>query len=311
MSNYSLKFNIIKSILSKKIPFLVLLFFLIGNCSTSKTKQLNSSEYKLLLSSEKFDDPLTGFKNYWGIVKTVAKNLDIAVIEKEQPFKLKHKEISFFDTENRDLRKAGFLIRQKVKYKKGQKKPGYEYGVKYRRTDPADALAVDLILHDGYTPKDETIELESDVVYFSRNNGSAETTYSVSNSTLLDEAPEMRLGSFADIYPALGKLGIPETAPLTKVAGVSADEWMVVPGKLDFGDGLFGRVDMTVWIIPTRDGELRIPEFSFDHPFVDGKQYDKDAMSRCTEFMVKLQEFEPRWVMPGALKAAFLFELEN
>jgi hypothetical protein len=68
---------------------------------------------------------------------------------------------------------------------------------------------------------------------------------------------------------------------------------------------------MTVWIIPTRDGELRIPEFSFDHPFVDGKQYDKDAMSRCTEFMVKLQEFEPSWVMPGALKAAFLFELEN
>ena len=88
MSNYSKKFDIIKSILSKKIPFLVLLFFLIGNCSTSKTKQLNSSEYKLLLSSEKFDDPLTGFKNYWGIVKTVAKNLDIAVIEKEQPFKL-------------------------------------------------------------------------------------------------------------------------------------------------------------------------------------------------------------------------------
>ena len=238
-------------------------------------------------------------------------DLEIAVIEKAQPFKLKHKEISFFDTENRDLRKAGFLIRQKVKYENGNKKPGFEYGVKYRRTDPANALAVDLILHDGYTPKDETIELESDVVYFSRNNGSAETTYSVSNSTLLDEAPEMRLGSFADIYPALGKLGIPETAPLTKVAGVSADEWMVVPGKLDFGDGLFGRVDMTVWIIPTRDGELRIPEFSFDHPFVDGKQYNKDAMSRCTQFIVKLQEFEPSWAVPGALKAAYLFELEE
>ena len=300
-----------KLILINKILLVILFSFLICNCSTDRDKQLNSSEYKLLLSADNFVDPLTGFKNYWGIVKTVAKNLDIAVIEKEQPFKLKHKEISFLDTENRDLRRAGFLIRQKVKYKKGQKKPGFEYGVKYRRTDPANALAVDLILHDGYTPKDETIELESDVVYFSRNNGSAETTYSVSNSTLLDEAPEMHLGSFADIYPALGKLGIPETAPLTKVAGVSADEWMVVPGKLDFGDGLFGRVDMTVWIIPTRDGELRIPEFSFDHPFVDGKQYDKDAMSRCTEFIVKLQEFEPSWVVPGALKAAFLFELEQ
>ena len=45
--------------------------------------------------------------------------------------------------------------------------------------------------------------------------------------------------------------------------------------------------------------------------FLDGKQYDKNAMGRCTEIMVKLQEFEPSWVMPGALKAAFLFELEN
>tara|TARA_B100000959_G_scaffold34551_1_gene32814 strand:- start:778 stop:1701 length:924 start_codon:yes stop_codon:yes gene_type:complete len=301
----------LKSLIINKTLLLILLSFLIGNCSTNRDKQLNSSEYKLLLSPDKFDNPLIGFKNYWEIVKKVAKNHNISVVEKTKPFTLKHKEVSFFDTEKRELRKAGFLIRQKVKYENGNKKPGFEYGVKYRQTEPENALAVDLILNNGYTPKDETIELESDIVYFSRNNGSAETTYSVSNSTLLDEAPEMRLGSFADIYPALGKLGIPETAPLTKVAGVSADEWMVVPGKLDFGDGLFGRVDMTVWIIPTRDGELRIPEFSFDHPFVDGKQYDKDAMSRCTEFIVKLQEFEPSWVVPGALKAAFLFELEQ
>ena len=245
-----------KSILINKTLLLILFSFLIGNCSTDRDKQLNSSEYKLLLSADKFDNPLIGFKNYWEIVKKVAKNHNISVVEKTNPFTLKHKEVSFFDTEQRELRKAGFLIRQKVKYENGNKKPGFEYGVKYRQTEPENALAVDLILNNGYTPKDETIELESDIVYFSRNGETNETTYSVSNSILLDEAPEMRLGSFADIYPALGKLGIPETAPLTKVAGVSADEWMVVPGKLDFGDGLFGRVDMTVWIIPTQDLSL-------------------------------------------------------
>ena len=297
--------------LTNKILLLLLFSFLICNCSTDRDKQLNSSEYKLLLSEDKFDDPLTGFKNYWKIVKTVAKNHGIKVIEKEQPFDLKHKDVSFFDTESLALRKAGFLIRQKVKYENGNKKPGFEYGVKYRQTDPANALAVDLILNNGYTPKNETIELESDIVYFSKNGQSIETTYSISNSILLDEAPEMYLGSFADIYPALGKLGIPKTAPLTKVAGVSADEWMVTPGKLDFGDGLFGRVDMSVWIIPTKDGELRISEFSFDHPFLYGKQYDKNAMNRCTEFIVNLKEFQPSWVKPGALKAAFLFELEK
>lgn len=301
----------LKPILINKTLPLVVLSLLVANCSAEKQKQLNSSEYKLLLNADKFDDPLIGFKNYWEIVKTVAKNNDISVLEKTKPLTLKHKEVSFFDTEKLELRKAGFLIRQKVKYKNGLKQPGFEYGVKYRQTDPADALAVDLVLHDGYTPKDETIELESDIVYFSRNGESSETTYSISNSILLDTAPEMVLGSFADIYPALGKLGIPKTTPLIKAAGVSADEWMVAPGKLDFGDGLFGRVDMSVWIIPTENGELRISEFSFDHPFLDGKKYAKDAMTRCTDFMVKLQEFEPDWVISGALKAAFLFEQNN
>ena len=290
---------------------IIVICFVIACGSIDKTKQLNSSEYKLLLSADNFEEPLAGFKNYWEIVKTVAKNHGIPVIEKEQPFELKHKEVSFFDTESLALRKAGFLIRQKVKYENGHKKPGLEYGVKYRQTDPTDALAVDLILNNGYTPKSETIELESDVVYFSRNSGSTETTYSVSNSILLDEAPEMRLGAFSDIYPVLGELGIPATTPLIKVAGVSADEWMVVPGKLDFGDGLYGRVDMTVWIVPTTDGEQKIPEFSFDHSFIDGRQYEQTAMGRCKDFMLRLQEYEPGWVVPGTLKAAFLFELEK
>ena len=303
--------NIMKPVIYIGTPFLILFFFLLYGQISAKTNKLNSSEYKLLLSADKFDDPLTGFKNYWKIVKTVAKNQGIKVIEKEQPLELKHKEISFFDTESLALRKAGFLIRQKVKYENGHKKPGFEYGVKYRQTDPTDALAVDLILNNGYTPKSETIELESDVVYFSRNSRSTETTYSVSNSILLDEAPEMRLGAFSDIYPVLGELGIPETTPLIKVAGVSADEWMVVPGKLDFGDGLYGRVDMTVWIVPTTAGEQKIPEFSFDHSFIDGRQYEQTAMGRCKDFMLRLQEYDPDWVVPGTLKAAFLFELEQ
>jgi hypothetical protein len=300
-----------KLTIKETATLIIVICFVIACGSIDKTKQLNSSEYKLLLSADNFEEPLAGFKNYWEIVKTVAKNHGVLIIEKEQPFELKHKEISFFDTESLALRKAGFLIRQKVQYDKKQKKSGFEYGVKYRSTATEDALSIDLTLHDGYTPKDETIELESDVVYFSRNSRSAETTYSVSNSILLDEAPEMRLGAFSDIYPVLGELGIPETTPLIKVAGVSADEWMVVPGKLDFGDGLYGRVDMTVWIVPTTAGEQKIPEFSFDHSFIDGRQYDKTAMGRCKDFMLRLQEYEPDWVVPGTLKAAFLFELEQ
>ncbi len=286
---------------------LILLGIVFSGCSSKEINKLNSSEYKLLLNNEKFGDYETGFKNYWSIVKTVANNNNIPVLENENPYELKHKEVSFFDTKNLDLRKSGFLIRQKVGYKDDHKKPGFEFGVKYRQSNPKDALSIDLTLAQGYTPKSDTIELESDVVYNAISNGGLAITYSVSNSIKLERAPEMTLGAFTKIYPSLGALDLSPSASLHLVGGVSADEWMVVPGKLDFGDGLFGRVDMTIWIIQTENGELRIPEFSFDHPFLEDREYNKEAMRRCTNFIDELQKFQPDWVVPGALKAAFLF----
>jgi len=286
---------------------LILLGIFFSGCSSKKINKLNSSEYKLLLSNEKFDDYEAGFKNYWSIVIMVANNNNIPVLENENPYELKHKEVSFFDTQNMDLRKSGFLIRQKVGYKDGHKKPGFEFGVKYRGSNPKDALSVDLTLAEGYTPKYDKIELESDVVYNAISNGGRDIKYSVSNSIKLERSPEMTLGAFVKIYPALGALDVSPSTSLHLVAGVSADEWMVVPGKLDFGDGLFGRVDMTIWIVQTENGEVRIPEFSFDHPFLENREYSKEAMARCTDFIDKLQKFEPNWVVPGALKAAFLF----
>ena len=286
---------------------LILLGVFFSGCSSKRINKLNSSEYKLLLNSEKFDDYEASFKNYWSIVKTVANNNNVPVLENENPYELKHKEVSFFDTKNLDLRKSGFLIRQKVGYKDDHKKPGFEFGVKYRGSNPKDALSVDLTLAEGYTPKYDKIELESDVVYNAISNGGRDIKYSVSNSIKLDRAPEMTLGAFVKIYPALGALDVSPSTSLHLVAGVSADEWMVVPGKLDFGDGLFGRVDMTIWIVQTENGEVRIPEFSFDHPFLENREYSKEAMARCTDFIDKLQKFEPNLVVPGALKAAFLF----
>ncbi len=272
---------------------------------------LNSSEYKLLLNPDKFADMAKGFEAYWGIINEIATAEGIAVIPSEHPLKLKHKEVSFFDTDSLDLRKNGFLLRQKLKYKDGEKISAYEFAVKYRNPDPVIALSTDLSLAEGYTPKYGQIELESDIVYNSRANGATHTTFTVSNSIKLDEEPVMTTGTFATIYPILSKLNLAAETPLALVAGLAADEWMVVPGKLDFGDGLYGRMDMTVWILPTEAGDVLIPEFSFDHPFYEDRKYDDGAMEKCTEFINKLQVAYPEWVVPGALKAAAIFDMAD
>lgn len=272
---------------------------------------LNSSEYKLLLSPELFGDKEAGFQQYWDIITEVASELGIPVIVNENPLKMKHKEVSFFDTENLDLRKNGFLLRQKLKYKGEEKQSSYEYAVKYRHIDPVTALNMDLSLAEGYASKYGQIELESDIVYYSSANGGLHTSYTVSNSIKLEVGPNMNVGTFSAIYPALTTLGLPEDTQLVLASGVAADEWMVVPGKLDFGDGLYGRMDMTVWLLTTPEGIISVPEFSFDHPFYEDRDFDPVAMEKCTTFINKLNEKHPEWVVPGELKAATLFNLNK
>ena len=269
---------------------------------------LNSSEYKLLLNADMFGDYEKAFAEYWQFVQDVAAAEGIPVLAKENPLKLSHKQVSFWDTEGLDLRKNSFLLRRKSKYKAGEIRPGFEFGLKFRQTDKATTLSKDLTMTEGYVPKFDRIELESDIVYYSAKNGGDDVTYAVSNSVQLDDMPSNTYGGFVKIYPVLATLGIAEEAELSKVAGVFVDEWMVKPGKLDFGDGLYGRMDMSVWIVETEAGEMRIAEFSFDHDFIKDRQYDAEAMKRCTTFINKLNDYKPDWSEVGKLKAASLFE---
>ncbi len=297
---------------------LILLLFIFACEKTQRTENktdlkeevpLNSSEYKLLLNPEMFENYESGFENYWKIIQETAKAEGIPVILSEEPLKLNQREISFFDTPNMDLRKSGYLLRQRVKYSDGNKKPGIEFSVKFRRTNPEDAVAVDLSLSDNYTAADGEIELESDIVYYSKANGKEQTTYTISNKIIMDEQPEMNFSTFAKIYPALSKLSIPANTILNKVASISVDEWKVVLGDLDFGKGLHGSMDMTIWILETEAGQIKIPEFSFDHPYNLDKVWDKEAMLKCTTFINKLNDAHPEWVVPGSSKATALFEM--
>jgi len=269
---------------------------------------LNSSEYKLLLNPEYFADYNEGFAKYWEIVKQVAAEQGIAIMESEKPLKLGHKQVSFWDTEDLALRKNSFLLRRKSSYKKGVLVPGYEFGLKFRQPDPERTLSRDLTMSEGYVPKFDRIELESDIIYYSVKNGAKDVTYAVSNSVQLDDMPSTDLAGFIKIYPVLGTLGIPAEAKLGLVSGQVVEEWMVKPGKLEFGDGLYGRMDMSVWIVQTEAGELRIAEFSFDHDFPRDREIDPVAMERCRGFIDRLYEKAPEWTTPGRLKAAYLFD---
>jgi hypothetical protein len=296
--------------MKRNILIVTLIIFSIIGCSkiNNNAANLNSSEYKLLLNPKYFSDYNNGFENYWSLIKEVAAEQNIPIIENDNPLNPSHKNIGFFDTENMNLRKNGYMIRRKIKFKNGVPSPGVEFSLKFRSTKPEISNTADVKIGNGFTPEHDEIELESDIVYYSVKNGAKETTYSVQNVIKLDENPNLTVGDFAKIYPVLTTLNISLNEELKLIADTEPVEYMVRPGKLYFGDGLYGRMDMTIWLVELGGELVSIPEFSFDHPFYEDKEFDAEAMERCTSFINKLQEKDSDWVIPGKLKAAYLFD---
>jgi len=270
---------------------------------------VTSSEYKLLLSPDKFANIEQGFKDYWDIIQKVAEQENIPVLISENPLKEKRAAVSFLDTETLDLRKNRYLLRHKRKYKGDILPEKVEYTIKYRNRTAEEARSVDLTMSDKYYSKFDEIELETDIVYYSLLNGELDITYSVGNAFDADGSVIFTLGDVMDVFPSLINLDLNPDIPLVNVAGVIVDERMVQMGHLDFGKGLLGRMDMSVWIIVPEAGDtVLISEFSFDHDFFRDKNFDPDAMAQCRSFIDKLYEAKPDWVVPGALKAAFVFD---
>jgi hypothetical protein len=251
--------------MKRNILIVALISFTIIGCSNNKNNKelqnvanLNSSEYKVLLDPTTFGDYNDGFEKYWSIIKEVAAEEDIPIIENDNPLKPGLKHIGFFDTNNMDLRKKGYMLRRKIKFKNDKRKPGVEFSLKFRSTKPEVSNTADVKIGEGFTPKHDEIELESDIVYYCVKDSTEETTYSVQNIIELDENPKSTIGEFAKIYPVLATLDIPLDEELKLIADTEPVEYMVRPGKLDFGDGLYGRMDMTINKLEYRNSHLII-----------------------------------------------------
>ena len=274
-----------------------------GSDEAVKRMPLNSHEHKLLLNKDKFEDMDSAFRDYWDIVKTVAEEQGLKINEFDGGFERKHNQVAFYDTDNLDLNKNGFLIRKRIKYKKGQLDSAFILTIKFKANDYESASMADLALGEGYKPKSDVIEVEADIVAGAHPDSEPSVFYSVQNSVVLDVDPGSTLADYVKIFPVLKTLGLDLSLVLKPVNDIKAEEFIVKTGFIDYGNDLFGRVDMSAWII---NGNI-IPEFSYDHPLDNWDDIPSESVDECEAFIAALQQKAPDWYVDGKLKAAFVF----
>jgi len=292
-----------------KFGLLVLIMFLVS-CGNSEKNEivkqlpLDAHEHKLLLNNEKFENIQNAFSEYWEIVKQVASEQDLKVVEFENKFKQKNRIVQYYDTKNFDLRKKKFLIRKRTKLIGNELDTTFTYTFKYINEDFDKAATMHLVLGEGYIPKDTVLVAEADIVNGKNADSKPTILYSTKISTIINKEPGELLSDYAKIFPILATLDIDPSEKLMPVNGVEAKEYNIKPGIIDFGNNLLGEVGMSVREI----NGYKIPEFSFDHSLEGWKDIPDKSKKDCAEFINHLQANAPDWYVEGKLKTAFVFD---
>jgi|GEM_PF-310827 len=310
----------------KKVLLLSMAFSLVVSCSSktilheeiSQSDEvkipdifITSSEYKLLLLPDKFENIPAGYERYWDIVRKAAAEENVTVIPNKNPLKEKNRDVTFFDTESLELQSLGYSLRLRQKYKDGELLPEWEYTLKFTTNNPEELNHVNMNVSEEFQSVSKGIEYELDIVYFSEEDGRKKLNYTAANAIITDSCKLVNIKDLIKVFPFVQKLDLEQSRKLSKIAGVTAFERKVELGTLDFGDELLGEMSISVWTINLENDTMIIPEFSFSHDFNPDREYDSPAMDSCQSFLKKLNNYAPDWTAPGSSKSAKIFAMHK
>lgn len=277
------------------IVAIFLVLAVMSGISEAAGLNVTSREMRLSLSPVFFNDREAGYRQYWAILKAVADESNVGAADEKKAFEEGIRQIKYYDTNNKALAKQNYILRERTKIKNGVLDSKTELTLKYR-IDGGE-LVTDNVLKTGIMYKPE-IKCEEDYSGFADGViGKSSSKISVSNTVKKLPCVERTvLGDYAEIYPALGKLGLDVSEPIYLVNGVSVIEYKVTPGTLDFC-GTKVEVDICVWF-DEASGKLITAEMSWKHD----TEISAAAREKMDAFFTALQAKAPEWLVTGGTK---------
>ena len=281
---------------------IIIIAFSIGIVKATNNKpKPNSREVKILLNAKKFTNKEQAFKQYWEIAKKVAKSVNVKVKEKYKGFKEKKRRVLFLDTEDFSIKKTGYVLRKRVKFKKGHYIDEAEYTVKYRSTDINKSNKAKTNAEGIYSKS----EFEEDIAFDETKPDKIKRIYALRTKIKTEDKIDYNIKSFGNFFPVLLTLGIPHESIVKPVNDIIIDERKVSPGKLIFGEGIKAKPDITIWL--DENGNPLIGEFSFDYKIEDFDNQQKEATKKVFEYFLKLREESKEWLAEGHTKTMFTY----
>lgn len=210
-------------------------------------------ELRLPLDPAAFPDLERGAREYWSLVKSLARRSSAVVSESPGAATPSFRELVFFDTPPGDLRRCGHLLSTRARIVRGAPTAGFELAHAFRDPDPGRAATADVLAAPQYEGRDMLRE----ELMLTRDGGERRSYARV--CTLREHRWEIgpRIRDASRIFPGLGDLPLLPTAALRPVGEAPVEELHVSLGEIDFGSA-GGRVVLSIWRDAWSGGTLSV-----------------------------------------------------
>ncbi|HET6184774.1 MAG TPA: hypothetical protein VFA03_14420 [Acetobacteraceae bacterium] len=267
-------------------------------------------EAKLILKPEPFTS-VQSFRDFGKLVRRTAKRVGVGFIEDAKAaLRPEIREVTFFDTPDFVLYNNAFILRRRVSYVDGFPVGDPEIVCKFRHPDAERAAAMDMrpSIRGKYQIKfkAEALPLKDRVggwrLLFSHN-----CQFGLSQTF---DGEKTSIATLGGLFPALRALAGHGEDRVKLVNDGIVEEVLLRLGRLDFGKGMVGKCDVSLW--RTR-GEHRslVGEFAFQLRFDRREAVAAAPRKLGARFYVALQEEVQDWLALGVTKTAMVYRLNG
>jgi hypothetical protein len=267
-------------------------------------------EAKLILKPDRFTS-VDSFRQFGKLVQKVAKRNGVGFIaDAESDLRPQIREITFGDTPDFRLYNNAFILRRRIRYVDGFPEGDPEIVVKYRHPDEKVAAAIDM------RPKiagKYRIKFKSEALPLKDQVGGYRILYSHNcqfGLSQVHEADRISMKTLVGVIPALAALKKSDDEAIGLVNEGIVEEVLLPLGQLDFGKGLVGKCDISLWRTRGEHKSL-VGEFAFQLKFTGRDSIAAKQKVLVTQFYMNLQLELKDWLALGVTKTAMVYRLKG
>jgi len=272
--------------------------------------KINYLEAKLILKPDPFTS-VDAFREFGKIAQKIAKKNGVGfTMDPNSQRRPEIREITFGDTPDFRLYNNAFILRRRIVYVDGFPVGDPEIVFKYRHPDEQKAAAFDVRPNIAGRYR---IKFKAETLPLKDRVGGYRILYSHNCQFGLSQMHDADRASMATLVSVFPGLRVIEKSPDERITLVNegiVEEVLLPLGQLDFGKGMVGKCDISLWRTRGEHKQL-VGEFAFQVQFSLRELVADKPKRLATQFYLALQDEVEDWLALGVTKTAMVYRLKG